>query len=396
MNVETRHFDVVIAGAGPAGSSLAIRLSMKGLRVALVEQKRFPRHKLCGEFISPECLSHFRELGVLDQLGATGVELKRTVFYTRRSTSVAVPSEWFGQGANALGLSRAKMDHALLERALELGVAVFEEHNVTRLCYESNAVSGLIASDGNGDKVEIIAPLTVDATGRSRVLSRSVEKSQGRTMRSKADFVAFKTHLTGVNIPSGDCEIYAYRGGYGGCSGIENGRHNLCFIVSARLAKQHSGDGESIMQNVLFTNQRAKDALKNAKVAEPWLAVAIESYGRFNLAPAEGLIAVGDAAAFIDPFTGSGILLALECSRIAAAAIAANKKQNFANLADAYSERHRQSFDRRLRVSSLLRNMAFVPFFAESTIRLLSLSTSLTHRIACSTRQSTRNLPLTD
>ena len=98
---ETNHFDVVIAGAGPAGSSLAIRLAKQGLRVALVEQKRFPRHKLCGEFISPECLSHFQELGVLDELTATGIELKRTVFYTRKSTWAAVPSEWFGQSANA-------------------------------------------------------------------------------------------------------------------------------------------------------------------------------------------------------------------------------------------------------------------------------------------------------
>ncbi len=210
-------------------------------------------------------------------------------------------------------------------------------------------------------------------------------------LRTKADFVAFKTHFTGANVPEGDCEIYAYRGGYGGCSGVENGRHNLCFIVSAILAKQYSGDAQSIMRNVLFTNERAKNALTNATVAEPWLAVAIENYGRFNLAPAEGLIAVGDAAAFIDPFTGSGMLLALECSRIAAAAIETNKGRSFNELADTYSREHSRSFDKRLRVSSLLRNMAFVPFLAESTIKLLSLSTALTRRIARSTRPSTRN-----
>ncbi len=392
MGTETRHYDVVIAGAGPAGSSLAIRLALQGSRVALVEQKSFPRHKVCGEFISPECLSHFRELGVLDELTATGVELRRTVFYSRKSASVAVPSAWFGQSANALGLSRAGMDHALLERGRGLGVEIFEEHSAVGLVREGDTVSGIRVRNSHGITIEFRAPLTIDATGRSRILARHLESKP----RTKADFVAFKTHLTGVSIPDGDCEIYAYRGGYGGCSGVENDRHNLCFIVSAKLAKQYSGDAESIMRNVLFANQRAKDAMQNAVAEEPWLAVAIENYGRFNLAPAKGMIAVGDAAAFIDPFTGSGMLLALECSRIAAAVIEANKGQSFSKIVDAYTSEHTNAFDKRLRVSGLLRNMAFVPFLAESTIKLLSLSKRLTRQIARSTRPSPRNQPLTD
>ena len=59
-----RLFDVVIVGAGPAGSSCAIRLALAGLKVLLVEKHKFPREKLCGEFISPECLRHFWELGI--------------------------------------------------------------------------------------------------------------------------------------------------------------------------------------------------------------------------------------------------------------------------------------------------------------------------------------------
>jgi flavin-dependent dehydrogenase len=59
-------YDVIITGAGPAGSSAAIRLAQARINVLLVEQKKFPRAKLCGEFMSPECLSHFAELNVLD------------------------------------------------------------------------------------------------------------------------------------------------------------------------------------------------------------------------------------------------------------------------------------------------------------------------------------------
>ena len=60
-----REGKVLIAGGGPAGASLAIRLAAAGRDVVLVERDRFPRHKLCGEFISPECFGHFAELGVL-------------------------------------------------------------------------------------------------------------------------------------------------------------------------------------------------------------------------------------------------------------------------------------------------------------------------------------------
>src|SRR5258707_13739937 len=100
-------FDVAIAGAGPAGASAAIQLALTGARVLLIEEKKFPRAKLCGEFISPECLAHFKRLGVMDQMtGAGGTSLAQTVFYARRGSSVVVPSEWFKSGADALGLIR--------------------------------------------------------------------------------------------------------------------------------------------------------------------------------------------------------------------------------------------------------------------------------------------------
>src|SRR5215217_8367186 len=110
-------FDVIIAGAGPAGSSVAIHLARKGVRVLLVEQKKFPRPKLCGEFISPECQRHFETLGIADLIQASApTALTETIFYSSRGHHVTVPSDWFA-GTAALGLSRAVMDDVLLRRA---------------------------------------------------------------------------------------------------------------------------------------------------------------------------------------------------------------------------------------------------------------------------------------
>src|SRR5437763_5233450 len=90
-------YDIAVVGAGPAGSSAAIRLALAGKRVLLVEKEKFPREKLCGEFISPECLEHFAELGVLDRMQfAGGVAIAETVFFGRGGRGVAVPSAMFG------------------------------------------------------------------------------------------------------------------------------------------------------------------------------------------------------------------------------------------------------------------------------------------------------------
>ncbi|MGB8507452.1 MAG: FAD-dependent oxidoreductase, partial [Pyrinomonadaceae bacterium] len=145
MSAGNNLYDVVIAGGGPAGASAAIHLAQKGVRVLLAEQKKFPREKLCGEFISPECLEHFARLGVLEEMTcAGGSELAQTIFYTASGRSVSVSSEWFGSGMRgALGLSRAEMDDKLLKRARGVGVEVLEEATVAGLLFEDGRVGGV-------------------------------------------------------------------------------------------------------------------------------------------------------------------------------------------------------------------------------------------------------------
>ena len=138
--------EIVIVGAGPAGASLACRLAMQNFDVVLIEREKFPRHKLCGEFISPECLEHFRKLGVVDEmLSVGGDRISQTIFYAPSGKSVSVPSEWFGSHQNALSISRAEMDLRLLEKAKSLGVKVLEETQVVGVLYEDEKVCGIKA-----------------------------------------------------------------------------------------------------------------------------------------------------------------------------------------------------------------------------------------------------------
>jgi flavin-dependent dehydrogenase len=371
-------YDIAVVGAGPAGSSAAIRLALAGKRVVLIEKEKFPRHKLCGEFISPECLEHFEELGVRHSMRAAGgVEITKTVFYSRSGKSVEVPNAWFGGTHKyALGLSRAEMDLRLLTRARELGVDVLEGTSVIDLLRENGSVVGVRTR-----KSEISARVTLDATGRMRFLARRT--GAGGTAR-KAEFVAFKTHIRGCGVPDAVCEIFSYSRGYGGSSRVEKGLHNLCFITAADDVKRLGSDAARVLRELVCTNKRAAEVFQNINFVGEWHAVPIERYGRGNVAPTRGLLTIGDAAAFIDPFTGSGILLACESAKIVAETI--KKDDHLGDLAVDYARRHSTAFDARLRLCAVLRRVSFIPLLAETTVRALAISSNLRKFIVRSTR----------
>ena len=411
-----KDYDVIVVGGGPAGTSASIHLATRGARVALVERERFPRAKLCGEFISPECLAHFARLGVLEEMRAAGGErVGETVFFARSGRRVRVPSAWFATEtrgnveACALGLSRAEMDERLLLRARAVGVEVLEEAQVSGLLFadEGRRVCGVRVGHG-GAESELRAPITVDATGRARALARRVEaglKTNGadgaREMRAggasspppkRMPLVAFKAHLENAAGGEGVCEIYFYRGGYGGLSRVEKGLSNLCFIVAARDVRARASDAERVMREIVMSNARAAETLRGARVSSEWLAVALESFGRRELFPCEGLLAVGDAASFIDPFTGSGMLMALESGELAGACITRALPDlraggGFALLATDYRARYREIFAARLRVCSWLRRAAFAPRLAtEAAVYALGVSERVRRALAHATR----------
>ena len=378
------NFDVIIAGAGPAGSSAAIHLAQDGLRVLLVEQKKFPRPKLCGEFISPECEHHFQKLGVAEAMSYSAPSLiSETVFYSRRGHHVTVPSSWF-DGRAALGLSRAVMDDVLLRRAQNCGVNVIEGATIHEPLISQNKVHG-VRLKLDGQEREYHAPLTIDATGRARILTRKLNER-----RSKPTLIAFKVHLRNTHVAPNACEIYFYPGGYGGLSSIEGGLSNLCFIISAELVKRYHSDPETVMREAVMKNRRAAYTLDHAQAESEWLSASWERFGRQHPSPAKGLLAIGDSAAFIDPFTGSGMLMAFESGELAAEVIARHR-DDLEAVGSEYAAAYARKFDSRLRICGLLRRAAFKPRLAGLSIALVGASTQLKSKIVRATRSSNRD-----
>src|SRR6185437_12893095 len=372
-------FDVIIAGAGPAGSSAAIQLARSDLRVLLVEQKKFPRAKLCGEFISPECRRHFERLGVAEAMANSDpASITETVFYSSRGHHVTIPSSWFG-GPAALGLSRAVMDDVLLRRAQQCGVEVIEGATITEPILDKDVVRG-IKFKLNGDEQQHTAPLTIDATGRARILTRKLHASEPK---SKAKLIAFKVHLRNTRVAPGACEIYFYRDGYGGLSSVEGDISNLCFIISAEQVKRYHSDPDRVMREMVMKNRRARYTLEHAETESEWLSASWERFGRQQPSPAKGLLAIGDSAAFIDPFTGSGMLMAFESGELVADTI---NRHELDTVEAAYTAEYLRKFDSRLQISGWLRRAAFKPRLAGLGIAVCGISSQLRNRLVRATR----------
>ena len=181
------------------------------------------------------------------------------------------------------------------------------------------------------------------------------------------------------------------RGGYGGLSTIENGLSNLCFIASARDVRTCGADADRVMREVVCQNLRAAQTLAEANACSPWLAVSLENFGRHSLQPERGLLTIGDAASFIDPFTGSGMLMALESGELISSVLLGNSKKIRAesdtiSIAERYRVLYKQRFDSRLRVCSLMRRAAFVPGLASLAIGLFGVSSSFRRRVTLATR----------
>lgn len=360
-------YDVIIVGAGPAGSSAAIRLAENGVRVLVLEEKRMPREKLCGEFITPESFPTLKRLAVFDRILAAGAQkITRLCLVASGGNMVHMPvADMSYEAAWAMSLSRARFDHILFDRARELGATCLEGVAVKQPLYENSKPCGIEAlSLADGKTVSFNAPLVIDASGRnSRLLLSRNERIAGER---GSRLYALKAHLRGVEGIEEQVELFFFPQGYGGLSRIEGGQINLCFIAGERTFRDTGGDAGLVVERSIMKNRLARERLANSEVVGKWHSVGPLTFGKRRLSQG-GVIAVGDASGMIDPFTGTGIQIALRTGEIAAESILEVLSDSRDRTADvermliAYQTRYDQEFNNRMMVAGLLRGAAFSP-----------------------------------
>jgi menaquinone-9 beta-reductase len=378
-------YDAIVIGAGPAGTSAAITLGLAGHRVLLVEKSRFPREKLCGEFLTPECRPILARLGVEEHLLDAGAALiDQFNLYSPDGRCLEIPMRWIADGA-ALGVSRGRMDRILMDRAIEVGVEVREEFTISPQLQIVDGEQVLEGSYPGGPTEKLTTTITIDASGRHGAFSRQVRQEASRL--NGARLFGCKVHLKRIKGMDGLGELFFFKDGYGGLSDVEDGRSNLCFLTTERTLIEARGDREKLLDLTVRNNPAGRARLIDAVAAGEWHGTGPITYGRQQTMT--GLLTVGDASAFIDPFTGSGMLLALSSGELAARVIEKNLNGNRADsqrMIAEYQDRHRTLFSRRYRAVSLLRQVAFQPAIRQLMVSLLCRQQGLARLVTRSTR----------
>ena len=302
---------IVVVGAGPAGSLAALLLSRGGDRVCLIEQHRFPRDKVCGECLSALGISVLERAGLSNAIRAGGaVELTRTILHAPPDRSAALPLPrpmW--------GISRAVFDHVLIHAARDAGVELRQPARCESLRTEG-ARPVLRVRDLCSNRVDQLeADWVIVADGKAGWCGTNLDPPD-----ASGDF-GIKTHFQDVAGPRDAIELFGSCHGYGGVAAIEDARWNAAFSVPGKLLRDCRGDIDSVFQHLVASNTMLARRLSTARQCGPWLTSPLPRFAVQRDWP-DRVIPVGNAAAALEPIGGEGMGLALRSAELACGALA--------------------------------------------------------------------------
>ncbi len=265
---------ISILGGGPAGASAAIAARLDGCSVRLIDKSKFPHHKVCGEFFSPEIAPELEKLGVWDAFICAGpARVHRMKLRFGKHEKICYFPE------HAWGLSRFAFDVLLREHALSLGAELVRE--------------------SKEDSPDVIA------VGR---VSTNVSRAGRRLF-------GFKTHFEG---PTDDAvELFFFDGCYVGINAVEGGRTNVCGLGPEDFLRRYHFDFDAAIRQCPALAERLEPLTRSMN----WLSTGPLQYGQ-GFDSSSGPYRAGDALSFVDPFTGSGLIAAVKTGGMAGIAAA--------------------------------------------------------------------------
>lgn len=338
-------FDLAIIGGGPAGSSAAITAARLGARVVLLEARDFPRHKVCGEFVSAEALDILagllRDVPSAKSLfdGALPIDRTRLLRGTR---VIVVPVSPAG-----LSITRYDLDAHLWKAAQATGV-------------ETHANCEVLASDGDGpfqlqtSSGRLAAKALIIAAGRWS------QFTSDRTVPAGPKWIGLKAHFHEPNPPR-STDLYFFENGYCGVQPVAEGVVNACAMVRS--------DTATSLQEAFALHPQLVNRAAGWELASPAVSTAPLIY-RQPQASRGNVMLVGDAAAFIDPFAGDGISIALRSGQAAGQWMGkfVVGETTLTESVAAYQGEYSRQFLPLLSAASRVRSLLSLPVFAKVAV----------------------------
>lgn len=352
--------DVIVVGAGPAGTSTAHALTRLGARVLLLDRARFPRPKPCAEFLSPQCARILDAMGVLERVERAGAA-RLAGMIVRAPNGVSLRGRYIPQRGHApyrpygLSIRREVLDALLVDRVREEGVEVREGAHVIGVERDADGrVRGVRLRDGSGGERVERSALIVGADGLHSVVARRLELTHTASWPRR---IALVTHFRGARGIGVDGEMHVERDGFVGIADVGDGLTTVALVVPAARGPELSRDRAAFLDRWLRAHAQLAPRFAEAVRVSPVRAVGPFA-SRARRAWAPGAALVGDAADFFDPFTGQGIHAALRggelLARFAAAALAAPDDASANHALARYDAARRAEFRAKWRLERII------------------------------------------
>jgi len=300
MNKDKLKYDIVIVGGGLAGLCNAIHLSKFDKKVLLIEKNNYPKHKVCGEYISNEVLPYLEFLNVNPfNFGAVKIDDFQLSTTKNKVITAKLPLGGFG-------ISRYTLDFELYKKAKENGVEILQDQ-VININFKKDVFT--VETKENNS---FTSKICIGAFGKRSLLDIKFERD---FIKKKSPYLGVKIHVKG-NFPKNKVALHNFKGGYCGVSKVENDVINLCYITNFSSFKKHKNITD-FQENVVFKNTFLKEMFQNASpIWKQPLSISQISFEPKK--PVENhIIMSGDAAGMIHPLCGNGMSMAIQSAQIA-------------------------------------------------------------------------------
>jgi menaquinone-9 beta-reductase len=354
--------DVLIVGAGPAGTIAGTILARAGARVCIVDRATFPRDKLCGDTVNPGTVARLRHLDVAGDLRERSLEVSGMLVTGERGVTV---EGRYPDGQYGLAILRRDLDWTLLQGAIgagcefEAGVAVrravLDDRGTTR------TVRGVLANAAGGE-VEWTAPVTIAADGRHSTLAFGLGLARHpRTPRRWAIGAYYEDFGPNrLSAPSIFGEMHIRRGRYIGIAPVPGGMTNVCLVKPSQPADADLRDPSALLDRELARDPFLRQRAVGARRITPTVVLgplAVDSTDD----SIDGLLTAGDASGFIDPMTGDGLGFAARGAELAAAAALQALEHGWSGIHAGLRDERRHLFRAKWRFNRALRALVASP-----------------------------------
>ena len=349
--------DVLVVGAGPAGSATAAGLARAGWEVLLVETRRHPRAKTCAEYASPRIAQELDRLGLSRaDWAATAVPLEG-MHVIRDGTRVPITYRDRAGRRNAWGLDRVGFDAALAAHAVASGARLLDLTRFVELQISDGRTLGAVLHNSEG-RVTVTGRWIIGADGARSRVARALGVERAVVAPRRLGLVARYEGSPDL-VTHGEMHVAPTH--YVGLAPTPGGQLN----VGMALPLAGSGSAESRFVAAIAALPAVADRLRGLRRVSPIRGASPIGH-RVGRIAGPGWLLVGDAAGFVDPFTGEGIYRALRSARLAVDALTTS-----ADPESAYRKGRRRAFAAKDALTWLVQGMLAAPPLMGYTLRRL-------------------------